>query len=39
MTGATKNANADATSTRYTGRGMPAMIATEVIKEKNMLAL
>lgn len=39
MTGATKKANAEAIRTRYTGRGNPAIMATEANREKNMLAL
>ena len=37
MTGAMKNANADATNTNHTGLGTPAMIATAAIREKNIV--
>ena len=38
MTGAIKNANAEATNTNHTGLGTPAMIATAVTSEKNIVA-
>ena len=37
ITGATKRASADATSTNHTGFGTPAMIDTAAIREKNIV--
>ncbi len=38
MTGATKSASADATSTKKTGRGIPAMITTDETNENNIVS-